>query len=846
MLIMKKHLLTVLAALFTVTAMAQYSEETALELKGGGNEYTLESAGGYAYWYYTPEENTLLTATPSAGYFYAYTYEGEGETAYQSNLRSFTMSQETYIYYLEKGRKYYFQAGGSETGTLNAEFETGGNIGKGFSADDPMPFNVGDEAYMGSSAVPSMGMTTYAKYTAEEDGVLQLNMTNYAMVSVNGGTSTAAESQSSSQYVYKVSVENGKEYNLVFTSYSPFILTAEITHPVEGSLDMPFTLEEGENELPAAQGDYWYTFTNTKTGYASIAGGTGMRAQVTVYNSKYSIDYEQVYAQSESGSYDVRFELPYTGTTYYVKVTRGINAAEPSTFTFAVEDYKQGEKEDNPIVLTDLTQPVTTANAGGTTYYAVDIPADEHKFLNVEATSTITSTATSVAVYMAGNSYSATSGNSSVRAEVNGNTQGQRYIIRWISQEASPITFTASLEDIRQGDLISNPLEAKLGSNTFDADGTRYYKYTASKDCKLVLTAEAIEVNATFIIYNYGYPQPLTASRSGSVYSLSVTQGTEYYIQLDNAKTGESFTLEEKEFEQGETKDDPIIVEDGKFTFGTETYGDYYLQYTADKDGMLIIDSDVPYNYQEKMLYGKPTDSYLSEMVMGVFDGETSTQRYRTEVAVAAGDVYLVNLKMTAPHEGSVLTFTIRDFEAGETAATAIELTEGEAVTVPAVTRNTPMWYKVTLSPCKITFTADNFIGGAWYQGLDATTGSGESFSFQYESYDPDTYVNTYTFTKDITTAGDYYIKVDNCYGNTNMTFKTDVPSGIGSVETGSSISVNGNTLNVNADNADVKVYTMSGAMVVNERVSGSTSFGLEPGLYIVKVNNTVKKVIVR
>ena len=32
---MKKHLLTVLAALFTVTAMAQYSEETALELKGG-------------------------------------------------------------------------------------------------------------------------------------------------------------------------------------------------------------------------------------------------------------------------------------------------------------------------------------------------------------------------------------------------------------------------------------------------------------------------------------------------------------------------------------------------------------------------------------------------------------------------------------------------------------------------------------------------------------------------------------------------------------------------------------------------------------------------------------------
>ncbi len=846
MLIMKKHLLTVLAALFTVTAMAQYSEETALELKGGGNEYTLESAGGYAYWYYTPEENTLLTVTPSAGYSYAYTYEGEGETAYRSQLRSFINSSQYSVYYLEKGRKYYFQAGGSTTGTLTAEFETGGNVGKGFSADDPMPIVVGDEAYMGSSVVPSMGMTTYAKYTATEDGVLQLNMNNYTQVSVNGGAAAYAESQSSGQYVYKVSVENGQEYNLVFTSYSPFILTAEITHPTEGSLDMPFTLEEGENELPAAKGEYWYTFTSTKPGYASITGGSEMKAQVKVYDNKYNIEYGQVYAQSETGSYDVRFETPYTGTTYYVWVYRYMDADEPSTLTFAVEDYKQGEKEDNPIVLTDLTQPITTANAGGTTYYAVDIPADEHKFLNVEATSTITSTATSVAVYMAGNSYSATSGNSSVRAEVNGNTQGQRYIIRWISQEASPITFTASLEDIRQGDLISNPLEAKLGSNTFDADGTRYYKYTASKDCKLVLTAEAIEVNATFIIYNYGYPQPLTASRSGSVYSLSVTQGTEYYIQLDNAKAGESFTLEEKEFEQGETKDDPIIVEDGKFTFGTETYGDYWLQYTADKDGMLIIDSDVPYNNTEKMQYCKSPDGSLTDIVTNEYDGSTSTTVYKTEVIAAAGDVFLVNLKMATPHEGSVLTFTIRDFEAGETAATAIELTEGEAVTVPAVTRNTPMWYKVTLPACQVTITADNFIGSTWYQGLDnASAGNGTYMSYTY-NYDPSDYSTTYTWTSDIATAGDYYIMIDQCYGNVNMAFKTDVPSGIGSVETGSSISVSGNTLNVNADNADVKVYTMSGAMVVNERVSGNASFGLEPGLYIVKVNNTVKKVIVR
>ena len=844
--IMKKHLLTMAAALLAANAMAQYSEDTALELKGGSNDWTLESAGGYAYWYYEPEENTLLTATPSAGYISAYTYEGEGETAYQLQLRGVRTDATTDVFYLEKGRTYYFMAGGNDTGTLDVGTETGGNIGKGFTADAPMPVVVGEEAYMGTSIVGGGNLTSYAKYTATEDGVLQLNLTTSVQVSVDGGAATWAESVSSNQYVYKFSVENGREYALTFTHYGPFIMTAEMTHPVEGSLDMPFTLAEGDNELPAAYGDYWYTFTNDKTGYGVISGEGGLGTEVKVYNNKYSIESGQTYARSETGSYDVRFELPYTGTTYYVCVTRGMTASEPSTFDFAVEEYKEGEQESNPIVLTDLTQPVTTANAGGTTYYAVDVPAGEHKFLNVEATSAIANTATTVAVYMAGNSYSAVSGNTAVRAEVSGGTTGQRYIIRWTSQETSPITFTATLDDIRQGDLISDPIVAKLGTNTIDADGTRYYKYVPTKDCKLVLTAEAVETGVTFSLYTYGYQQPLTATKNGSAYSLSATAGTEYYIQIDNAVAGDEFTLAEEEFEQGETRDNPVVVEDGKFTFGTETYGDYWLQYTADKDGVLVIDSDVPYNYTERMLYGKATDSYLSDMVMSVFDGNESTQRYRAEVIASAGDVFLVNLKMAAPHTDNVVTFTIRDFEAGETAATAIELTEGESVTVPEVSRNTPMWYKATLPEGKVTFTADNFIGGYWYQGLESTSGAGESFSFVYDSYDNETYKTYYVYTKDITVAGEYYMMIDNCYGNTTMTFTTGGISGISGVETGSSVSLSGNSLNVKAADAAVKVYTVSGAQVVNERVSGNASFSLEPGVYIVKVNNTVKKIIVR
>lgn len=843
---MKKLLLLFLTAVFAVTAMAQTSEETALELQVGENSWTLDAPGGYAYWYYTPDGNTLLTLTPSAGYVSVYTYDGEGDAATQVSLRGVYRSSSISTYSLESGRTYYVLAGGSDTGTLTAEMATGENIGKGLSADDPMPIVVGEEAYMGSSIVAGSNLTSYAKYTATEDGVLQLTLTTYVQVSVNGGAPTYAESVSSGEYVYKFPVENGQTYDLTFTHYGPFILTAEVTYPVEGTLDMPFTLVEGDNELPAEAGEYWYTFTNTSTGYGVINGGTGLRAQVKVYNNKANIDYEQTYAESLPGSFDVRFELPYPGTTYYISVNRGMSVDQPSTLTFAVEDYKQGEKEDNPIVLESLPATETTSNAGGTYYYAVDVPAGDHKLLNVEAQSEITNTATSVAVYVQGNSYNATSGNASVRAEVNGGTSGQRYIIRWTSSESSPIEFTASFEDIKKGDLISDPIEAELGSNKIDADGTRYYTYTPTKSCKLVLTTPKIETTASFSVYSYGYYSPVTASNSGNEYSLSVTEGTKYYIQIDNAAAGDEFTLAEAKFEQGESRDNPVIVENGTFTFGAETYSDFWLQYTADRAGKLVIESDVPYNYTERMQYGKSTDSYLSEMGMGSYDGSTSTTVYGTEVNAAAGDVFLVNLKMAAPHEGCEVTFKIRDFEAGEAASTAIELTEDVAVVVPSVSRTAPMWYKVSLPEAsKVTITADNFISGYWYQGLVSTTGSGEYMTFNY-SYDEETYVTTYTFTKEVAAAGDYYIMIDQCYGNTSMTLSVDTSSGIGSVETSSAISLNGNTLNVNVDNADVRVYTLSGATVVSEKVSGSASFSLDKGIYIVKINNTVKKVIVK
>lgn len=834
-----------LTAVFAVTAMAQTSMETALDLNEGENSYEVGEANTPAYWKYTAEKDILLLISGNSSTTIAVTDEAPDGTQTTMYGAQMAYPQKAYIAY--EGHTLYISVqsySGTSVG-FTASFDADASFG-GSSQDAPMTIVTDGSRMVYGDVYSNSSSYSYATYTADSDGVLVLTATGYVSYTVEGGASGSFE-YTNGAYEASLTVRSGQTYNITFSGYGAFVLTAEMTHPTEGSFEMPFEMQEGDNTVPASHGEYWYTYTNTKTGYGVISSDNTLNGgNIKVYRSTYDVQNGQVYAQVEGG-YDLRFEMPSVGTTYYICITKVESSTDDETFTFTAEDYQPGDQESNPIVIEQLPATgISTEAVGGTRYYAVNIPAGEHKFLNVAATSDIENESTTVAVYTEGNSYSATTGNSSVRAEVNGGEAGRRYIIRWISQESTPIIFDVSLEDINPGDLISEPIEASLGTNTIDAAGTRYYTYTPTKNCKLVLTTERIETTASFYIFNYGGYPPVTASNDGAEYTLSVTEGTQYYIQLDNAEAGETFTLAEADFEQGESRDNPIIVDNGTFTFGPETYVDYWLQYTADRDGKLVIECDVPYNYTERMQYGKSTDNYLSDMVMSSYDGSSSTTVYGAEVNAAEGDVFLVNLKMTSPHDGCKVTFKIRDFEAGEAASTAIELQKDETVSVPSVSRTAPMWYKVSLPEAsKVTITADNFVSGYWYQGLESTTSSGEYMTFKYD-YNEETYVTTYTFTKDVTVAGDYYIMIDQCYGNTNMTLSVETSSGIGSVETSSAISLNGNTLNVNVDNADVRVYTLSGATVVSEKVSGSASFSLDKGIYIVKINNTVKKVIVK
>lgn len=856
---MKKLLLLFLTAVFAVTAMAQTSMETALDLQEGVNSHDYE--GSPVYWKYTPptgqgDRLLLISADGST----SITVTDEAPDGTQTTMYGAQMAYPQKAYIAYEGHTLYISVqsySGTSVG-FTASFDADASFG-GSSQEAPMTIVTDGSRMVMGDVYSNNQSSSYATYTADSDGVLVLTASGYVSYSVEGGASGSFQYTDGS-YKASLTVRNGQTYNITLSGYGAFILTAEMTHPTEGSFEMPFEMKEGDNTVPAGFTDtsvpnpgYWYTYTNTKTGYGVISSDNTLGGgSIKVYRSTYDIQNEQVYAQVE-GSYNLRFEMPSVGTTYYICITKVEASAADETFIFTAEDYQPGDQESNPIVIEQLPATgISTEAVGGTRYYAVDIPEGESKFLNVTATSTIANDATTVAVYPNGNQYSATTGNSSVRVLVNG---GQRYMIRWVSQESEPITFDVTLEDIAQGEVITNPLQAVSGTNTIEGSGTRYYTYTATLS-GILTVAGTPAMTVTFPRGTGQYDGNYQSSQVGTAFSIDVTEGTTYLIRIDGAADGDTFELSEREYQQGESSDNPIIVEGNSYTI-CDNSSNLWLKYTVKTDGILEIDaSTITYNYGSDMIYyGMATTG--TPIMTSMIRYTSGSSVFYTEIPVTAGEEYFVNVKFSTSLEGTTIYFNEREPEAGETLSNPLILNNGEGVRVSYnASRTNPVWCKASIAEAgTITLTATecNYISGNWYSSIeDAQNDNNAGYISFMPEYDESNVIQSYKADIDIPAAGDYYFKItqatDNGLAYVILTLTGNTTSGIGSVEAenGQLITVSGNNVNVTADNATVNIYTVSGAAIVSEKVSGNASFSLDKGIYIVKINNTVKKVIVK
>lgn len=850
---MKKLLLLTLLQLCLCNLFAQTDVSTALELKPGTNNYDLSGESGYVSLYYkyvVPEESDqLISITTTQGTGLSYMMSEDG--TYNTMIMGVNTSEGSY-FPVEKGKTVYLTVNAYAGGSIAFDMKAENAVVKGGATKDDAIDVTGKSDFLVPSnySTQTYQSVTYLKYTCNdpEDGLLVMNFTGSVSSLMIGEEGSDAESSVTVNYVNggvqgKAQVEAGKTYVITVMTYSssPVMANFEMTHPVIGtSSDMPFTGKAEGNELPAEIGEYWYSYVAEDNGFVMLSSESYLYdGTISVYNAN------SMYSPTASvdGCFLLRFSV-VKGNTYLICVEKNEATGSPDMFDMTFALAGEGDSFNNPKVI-ELGEN-TVPQYNGQYYYSITIPgeAGTPKFLNVSCEADLLSSGTNVAIYDQTNMYSSlASGTKEVKAEV---SAGNTYIICWnLDEDINGFKYNVSADDIAQGDVYSNPIPAVVGTNDINGGGDKFYKYTATIDGWLMITPSDPITKVQFPVESGSYVSYLTAIRDGFAVKTEIAKGKEYVIQFSNISEDGTFDLEEVPYAEGESQGTAIEVE-GNSANVPETAQTTWFKYVAPADGMLEISSNIYYEHNAS--YESSTVRVLREgdsMPVDITTSNSEETMFFGKFGAKQGDVFYVQVVTLSAQKDKKVTFNLRDYEPGESSDNPIELVVGENQLKEATSQN-PIWYYADLAEgdLKITADANNYYIMSLYSADDLT----KSLALSSYVYD-ENYNGSYDLTYTVETPGRYIMKLERTYpGGALVTMSANIATGIS--ETGfdaESVIVGSGCITVTpAAGANVSVYDLSGKMVKSAYVKGQTTFNVEKGLYIVRVNNKAIKVVVK
>lgn len=598
---------------------------------------------------------------------------------------------------------------------------------------------------------------------------------------------------------------------------------SELADTQEGTPDKPFVLKEGENTVPAEAGEYYYSYTLSKTGYLNITSDEKLEnGKVSVYTNIFSAQNKRnAAAESATGSFNVRTEIKIARGTYYIVVNKKTATAKAETFNVKMEDYQPGETAGTaiPVNVSETAETITLPGAKGMYYYTFTVPANTKKLLTVESPKAL-SEGTSAYVNTSDGTYGATyMKNQIIKRDVN-STREQKYYLIVTSNETAPLTLNIRYADVEKGSLITEPKEAKLGQNTIDFDGTEYYTYKATKSGKLAIeVSDGAKVTFPLSATSYGVNDTY---QKGNTYFIEATKGKEYLITISDVKKGSTFNLAETNFEAGELRSNPIVMTEDTYTLGEDT-NNLWLKYTVTKTGVIDFSSDVPFNDDFFIGIAKNRADAATSMANDIQDESTlndkkpkRTKLYQSTFEVTEGDVLYIQAIMPGDVKGKKITLTQRTPEAGETINNPIILTKGKTINVAKASMMKPIWVKANL------VKGDTFeVAGGSATPIYNCKPSGDGITYEGTSVVWDE--SGTKFTVDPKTVGEVTFMIGYAEGNTTLTFIDPTGSGISHIET--------------ATDSKPAIYTINGTKI--NSITGS-------GVYIIKSNGKTKKVVIK
>lgn len=750
-----KHLAaTALAIAAVVPAMGQSVDSPLPVNTTGENYYDVGETYESVYYSYTSEVGQYVYFTGLR--VNNITYQ-QGNTTTSVSYASWKTPYNTMtIFYAEAGTEYILTATTSTDTYIRFTFsseEAPYNNGR----DPENPIIAGACTYLpcGKTGTSFWDPTAdcYANYTAPEGGKLVVtfyggkpNEMYYSTLDQNNIKIEPSYTSATQNYRAAIQVEAGQVISFRFKNSSPVVGFFGIEEVIPGaSMEDYFICADGANVIPAAAGNYWYTFmtpaypsqsivtvTSEATATMDFCGSGGSSIQLfNALHMRYSIPSDSrrylIIHKSEATATDETFNFEMTAPTAYDVIQTGPtieSGAETSTPDF-----------------------------GGTYYYSIEAPASGAWFLDMDFATDLQAAACDFYVYDNPTGYYKSYGASIHMEAVNGTKYYIRVVVPYTMDGAA---FTATFNAIQPGETASNPIAAEVGQNPMSNSRDLYYSYTPATNCWVNLSVTGASLPS---VMESG-AMVTTLPVSDNTFRFEAEAGKTYVLNFKNVPAGASFNISEVPYAEGESYETAFEAELGSNVLPSAA-GKTWYKYTATGSDFVIVTTTLPFSYSTTIaMYVNQVTSANRVTMDYNYDYYLGNSWSQIKQPVAAGDIcYILVETTTAREDGASITLTTEPIGPGMAASTAIpmnlEFNEEGIATFAIPETSSEIWYSFEI-PIDALLSGD----------------TASSLSAKVYSHDGTTEVGSLGwsgFTNQSVTAGTFYLKVVYNYNAGNL-----------------------------------------------------------------------------
>lgn len=680
---MKKIILILSVFCFWIQAYAD-----PIELPTDGGTQSINYVEGTSdYWYkYVAKENVMLRLlycgeTSNVNFYAQYDLSSDYSDIYGYDRCEWNTSKGSGIrLQMLKDEVIYIKVCTSESIDFDVIVLKDITLG-GETCDNPIQLKIGKNYFPLNENKES-----WYTFTSETDSRLVFNSggETFSLYRYQSCASTTSNSYFSTDGVIEITVKKGEAVLLQCSNMTPMIIDMSLEAPK----DIPSLPTDGGEmhiEYVDGQSEYWYKYEGTDNTFLKIFYCGTEEVEITAQNSPEGFPdyYTDLYCDKETETgIGIRLQV-LTGKTLYIKIKT------ETSIDLNVEVKKgiptEGEICSEPLILQDNYNYIPIHQKGYQYETWLSYTSSEEQKISIESDdffvlyryNTCTDDNYSEYYYPRGD-------DNIIEIEL---MEDETVLLK--STNSKPIEIMLSSSSVTpkdKGNSCENPLTAIKGTNKYtNKFPETWYAYTTTRTGNLVIsTSESSDFSGYLYLYTdcSTWKTLVPKDDNGLFYlKVPVEENTQYYVMWKNYATVDcsfDFTIEEKNIEQGTTRDNPLPanINDNVVPYADEHPGEFWFRYTATNDGWLNVSIRNP-QWSPKsgtVVFYRSDNPNIYDFEKSVRDSLPDNKGYRTSIIAMKGVSYLINLNTDKLMNDLTFGLTETDLQQGDLCSMSYEL----------------------------------------------------------------------------------------------------------------------------------------------------------------------------